>query len=242
MKKFFLALLIAMVPVAGFAAGPTGPLMDPRVDPNDKASLQRGAKYFVNYCLGCHSAQYQRYNRLAADLDLPEDLVEQYLILTDAQIGDTMETAMDPVDAERWFGVAPPDLTLTTRLRGADWVYTYLNSFYVDPSKASGWNNTLFPDVAMPHVLWTLQGTPEPAYEEHNGEIAIAGIQVEEGSGLLNQAEYQAVTRDITNFMAYIAEPIKADRQSLGIKVIAFLLVFTILAYLLKKEYWKDVH
>ena len=161
MRKILLTLLLLAAPVAALAADGV-PLMKAHVDVTDIPSLQRGAKLFVNYCAGCHSAKYMRFNRIAADLQLPEDLVEQYLIFTGAKIGDTMTTVMSPQDAERWFGVAPPDLSLTARRRGADWVYTYLNSFYRDDSRPVGVNNLIFPDVGMPHVLWELQGMPMP--------------------------------------------------------------------------------
>jgi ubiquinol-cytochrome c reductase cytochrome c1 subunit len=245
MRKVLLALLLLAAPIAGFAAGGEGiPLMNARVDPSDTASLQRGAKLFVNYCAGCHSADYMRFSRLAQDLDLPQDLVEQYLIFTGAKIGDTMESAMDPAAGERWFGVVPPDLTLVARRRGADWVYTFLNTFYRDDSRPIGVNNLVFPDVGMPHVLWSLQGVPEPVLADAGGQgqARVVGVEVAEGSGSMSQREYRQATRDLANFLAYMAEPIKEYRQSLGIKVILFLLVFLFLAVLLKKEYWKDVH
>lgn len=246
MKKLLIAILLAM-PVLGHAAGGEGvPLMNARVDPNDLGSLQNGAKLYVNYCAGCHSAQYMRFSRIAQDLNLSEDLVENYLIQTGAKIGDTMQTAMNPREAERWFGVVPPDLSLIVRRRGADWVYTYLNTFYRDESKAVGVNNLVFPDVGMPHVLWELQGMPVPTYSEvtRNGQTqrVVSGVQVPEGAGSMTTAEYKAATRDLTNFLAYVSEPIKAYRQALGVKVLLFLAVFLFVAYLLKKEYWKDVH
>jgi ubiquinol-cytochrome c reductase cytochrome c1 subunit len=245
MKKILFALLMALPALAG-AAGPAVDLMNARVDVSDQASLQRGAKLFMGYCVGCHALSYQRYSRLAQDLGLPDDLVEQYLILTDAKIGETIQTSMNPADAERWFGVVPPDLSLTARRRGEDWIYTYLNSFYRDESKAVGVNNLVFPDVGMPHVLWELQGMPEPQYAEveQDGEVhkVLTGIKVEEGSGSLSARDYREATRDITAFLTYVGEPVKAYRQSLGIKVLLFLFVFLIVAYLLKKEFWKDVH
>jgi ubiquinol-cytochrome c reductase cytochrome c1 subunit len=247
MKKIVLALLMLIAPGLASAAAPAGDLMSARIDPTDLPSLQRGASTFANYCMGCHSAQYQRYGRLMQDLGLSQDLVEKYLIFTDAQIGDTMVTAMNPSLATDWFGTAPPDLTLTVRVRGADWVYTFLNSFYRDESAAVGVNNLIFPDLSMPHALWELQGLAEPVYEEaHAGgddaRLVIAGARVPEGAGLLSEAGYQQTTRDLVNFMAYIAEPVRAERQRLGVRVMLFLLVFLVLAYLLKKEYWRDVH
>jgi ubiquinol-cytochrome c reductase cytochrome c1 subunit len=153
-----------------------------------------------------------------------------------------MTTAMNPQDGVRWFGVAPPDLTLTARRRGADWVYTYLNSFYRDDSRPIGVNNLVFPDVGMPHVLWDLQGIPTPVYADNGQELHIVGIRVPEKGGQMTPREYLEATRDLTNFLAYMSEPIKAYRQSLGIKVLWFLFVFLVLAVLLKREYWKDIH
>lgn len=244
MRKILLTLLLLAAPVAALAADGV-PLMKAHVDVTDIPSLQRGAKLFVNYCAGCHSAKYMRFNRIAADLQLPEDLVEQYLIFTGAKIGDTMTTAMSPQDAERWFGVAPPDLSLTARRRGADWVYTYLNSFYRDDSRPVGVNNLIFPDVGMPHVLWELQGMPMPVYGENSGPeggLRVVGVRVPENGGRLSEREYREATRDLTNFLVYMSEPIKAYRQSLGVKVLVFLLVLLVLTVLLKREYWKDVH
>lgn len=246
MRKLLLAILLLGTPALGFAAGGEGAsLMKAHTNPSDVDSLQRGAKLFVNYCVGCHSAEYMRFSRVAQDLNLPEDLVEQYLIFTGGMIGDTMESAMDPEDGERWFGVVPPDLTLVARRRSADWVYTYLNSFYRDDSRPVGVNNVVFPDVGMPHVLWQLQGMPEPKLEDADADGSkqhVVGVQVPEGAGTMTPREYQQATRDLTNFMAYMAEPVKAYRQELGVKVILFLLVFLAVAWLLKKEYWKDVH
>ncbi|NLO80179.1 MAG: cytochrome c1 [Xanthomonadaceae bacterium] len=244
MRKILLTLLLLAAPVAALAADGV-PLMKAHVDVTDIPSLQRGAKLFVNYCAGCHSAKYMRFNRIAADLQLPEDLVEQYLIFTGAKIGDTMTTVMSPQDAERWFGVAPPDLSLTARRRGADWVYTYLNSFYRDDSRPVGVNNLIFPDVGMPHVLWELQGMPMPVYGENSGPeggLRVVGVRVPENGGRLSEREYREATRDLTNFLVYMSEPIKAYRQSLGVKVLVFLLVLLVLTVLLKREYWKDVH
>ncbi len=204
------------------------------------ASLQRGAKYFVNYCLGCHSAQYVRYNTLASDLQLTEDQVIEYLMFTGEQPFDTMDIAMRAEDAERWFGVAPPDLSLIARSRGTDYIYTFLKSFYAEPGSATGVDNRVLPGTAMPHVLWQLQGLQRPVYEEHDGEEEFVGFElVEEGN--LTESEYDRVVRDIVNFLDYIAEPMQRDRVALGLRVIAFLLVFLLLAFLLKKEIWKDV-
>jgi ubiquinol-cytochrome c reductase cytochrome c1 subunit len=208
------------------------------------ASLQRGAKYFVNYCLGCHSAQYVRYNRLAQDLQLTEEQLVQNLMFTGERPFDTMSNAMRPEDAERWFGIAPPDLSLIARSRGTDYLYTFLRSFYEDPSSTTGVDNIVLPGTAMPHVLWQLQGTQRAVFatsEEHGvREELFDGFELSR-PGELSEPEYDEVVRDIVNFLDYIGEPMKRERQSLGIRVIAFLLVFLLIAYLLKKEIWKDV-
>ena len=180
------------------------------------ASLQNGAKYYVNYCLGCHSAKYVRYNRLAADLQLSEEQLVENLMFTGEQPFDTMEIAMRPVDAVRWFTIAPPDLSLIARSRGTDYLFTYLRSFYAAPERPTGVDNLVLPGTSMPHVLWELQGALAPA-------------------------EFDRVVRDIVNFLDYIGEPMQRDREALGIRVIAFLLAFLLIAFLLKKEIWKDV-
>jgi ubiquinol-cytochrome c reductase cytochrome c1 subunit len=207
------------------------------------ASLQRGAKYFVNYCLGCHSAEYVRYNRLARDLQLSEDQLVDNLMFTGEQPFDTMSNALRPQDAERWFGVAPPDLSLIARSRGTDYLYTFLRSFYAAPERPTGVNNLVLPNTAMPHVLWDLQGVNRAVFEadeEHGGARAFARFETVL-PGTLSEQEYNQVVRDIVNFLDYIGEPMQRERQALGIRVIAFLLVFLLIAYLLKKEIWKDV-
>lgn len=226
-----------------WAAGGGGDLMDARVDVSDEASLQRGAKLFANNCMGCHSAQYVRWNALPDALGVSMEMVESNLIYGSYSPGDTINAAMRSADAADWFGAAPPDLSLTARSRGADWVYTYLNSFYRDPDASIGWNNELLANSSMPHVLWRMQGVPEAEYETHNGEPQLAGITVPDGqSGTLSESEYHQVTRDITNFMAFMAEPVRAERQEMGVWVIGFLVIFTTLAYFLKREYWRDIH
>jgi ubiquinol-cytochrome c reductase cytochrome c1 subunit len=210
-------------------------------DVADTASLQRGAKYFVNYCLGCHSADYVRYSRLAEDLQISEQLLVDTLMFTGEQPFDTMSIAMKPEDAMRWFGVAPPDLSLIARSRGTDYLYTFLRSFYVDESRPTGVDNLVLPGTAMPHVLWELQGLQAAVFE-----LASDGFEHFEGfeslsSGKLNPQEYDSVIRDIVNFLDYIGEPMQLERQRLGTRVIAFLLLLLLLSYLLKKEIWKDV-
>jgi ubiquinol-cytochrome c reductase cytochrome c1 subunit len=207
-------------------------------------SLQRGAKYFVNYCLGCHSAKYVRYNRLAKDLQITEQQLVDNLMFTGEHPFDTMAIAMRPEDATRWFGVAPPDLSLIARSRGTDYLYTYLRGFYVDPSRPTGVNNIVLRGTSMPAVLWELQGTQRAVFHEdpeHPGQEVFAGFE-QVSPGELSAAQFDEMVRDIVNFLDYIGEPIKRDREALGIRVIGFLLVFLLIAYLLKKEIWKDVH
>ena len=240
MKKLIVASILALVPLIALASG-SGHLDDADLDMGDQASLQRGAKYFVNYCLSCHSAKYQRYNRTARDLGLSEDEVKENLMFTTDKIGETMTIAMDPENANSWFGVTPPDLSVIARARGVDWIYTYLRSFYLDESRPFGVNNVVFPDVGMPHVMWQLQGTQKAVFTEHDGQKVFEKFeQVTPGS--LSPSEFDAAMRDLTAFLSYVGEPIQMERNRLGIWVLLFIAVFFVLAYLLKKEYWKDVH
>ena len=205
------------------------------------ASLQRGAKYFVNYCFGCHSAKYVRYNRLAQDLQLSEEQLAENLMFTGEQVFDLMENRMRPEDAERWFGIAPPDLSLIARSRGTDYIYTFLRSFYAAPDRPTGVDNTVLPGTAMPHVLWQLQGTQRAVFgaDEHGVEVLDRFETVRAGE--LDARAFDEVVRDIVNFLDYIGEPMKRERQQLGVRVIGFLLVFLLIAFMLKKEIWKDV-
>ncbi|MCB1758755.1 MAG: cytochrome c1 [Gammaproteobacteria bacterium] len=240
MKKLIVALLLALVPLLVVASGGVH-LDDADIDVGDQGSLQRGAKYFVNYCLSCHSAKFQRFNRTARDLGLTEDEVKENLMFTTDKIGDPMNIAMDPENANSWFGVTPPDLSVISRARGVDWIYTYLRSFYLDESRPFGVNNMVFPDVGMPHVLWNLQGTRKAVFTEHEGQKVFQRFeQVTPGS--MSSEEFDSAMRDLTAFLSYVAEPIQLERQRLGVRVLLFIAVFFVLAYLLKKEYWKDVH
>ncbi|PHR63379.1 MAG: cytochrome c1 [Idiomarina sp.] len=230
--------------VASFAADPTVPLDKANVDLHDKASLQRGAQLFMNYCLGCHSMQYQRYNRTFRDLEIPEELGVENLQFTGEKVGDLITNAMATEDAGNWFGTAAPDLTLVARVRGADWIYTYLRSFYVDETRPFGVNNAVFPNVGMPHVLEELQGIPRKTTEQRmiDGEMqdVYVGIKTD-GSGMLTEAEYDQAALDLTNFLVYTGEPMMLEQQRIGWYVFGFLLVFLIFAVLLKREFFKDV-
>ncbi|MGD2075073.1 MAG: cytochrome c1 [Gammaproteobacteria bacterium] len=247
MKDKLIAIVFAVMPALALAAGGHDVHLDKaNIDPTNKDSLQRGAKYFVNYCLSCHAAKYQRYNRTARDLGIREDNVIEYLMFTGEKIGDHMDVAMTKADGKTYFGAAPPDLTLVARVRGVDWLYSYLRAFYLDESRPFGVNNLVFPNVGMPHVLWQLQGWQKPVYETvtdadgHEHQV-VEGLELVE-AGSLTPEEYDRAVRDLVNFLAYMGEPVKQDRQRLGIKVLLYLLVFLVIAYLLKKEYWKDVH
>jgi ubiquinol-cytochrome c reductase cytochrome c1 subunit len=247
MKKKLLAILLLIAPVTAIqASGGDVHLDQANIDPTNKNSLQRGARTFVNYCLSCHSAAYQRYNRLAADLGISEEDVIENLMFTGEKIGDHMTVAAAKNDRKNWFGAAPPDLTLVARVRGVDWLYTYLRSFYLDESRPFGVNNVVFPNVGMPNVMWELQGWQEPVYQVEKDNDGHEHKRLESlelvSQGSQSPAEFDRTVRDLVNFLAYMGEPIKHQRQALGVKVILFLLVFVVVAYLLKKEYWKDVH
>lgn len=247
MKKQLLAILLLVAPAFAFAAGGEGVHLDKAdIDPANKESLQRGARTFVNYCMSCHSAKYQRYIRLGRDLGISDQDVIENLMFTGEKIGDHMDVAITKEDAKMYFGAAPPDLTLVARVRGADWLYTYLRTFYLDDSRPFGVNNMVFPNVGMPHVLWQLQGWQKPIYKtetdaEGQEHKVLETVELVE-PGSQSPAEYDRTVRDLVNFLAYMGEPVKLERQRLGVKVLLFLLVFFIFAYLLKKEYWKDIH
>lgn len=261
MKKLFLLSLMLVMPMFAQAGGGSNVHLDSiQTDATDHASLQRGMKTFVNYCLGCHTAQYQRYIRAAEDLHMPEDLVTEHLILSNQKVGSQMTSAMDPKLAAKWFGATPPDLTNEVNLRGADWVYTYLRSFYADDSRPYGVNNVVFPSVGMPNVLAELQGVQSkicaqvPKKDTH-GVVMIDSLtgkaltaqscdvlSVEAGTGSLSQAQFDAVSYDLTNFMSYMAKPYKTDSQRIGMWAILFTMLMTVVFYFLKKEFWRDVH
>lgn len=213
-------------------------------DITDTASLQRGARNYMNYCSGCHSLKYVRYNRIGADLHIPDSELPNLMFSTDKSF-DTVSTAM-PADAEGWFGKLPPDLSLMARARGVDYIYAFLKGFYVDKTRPWGTNNLILPGAAMPDVLASLQGLQKPVYknepDEHGSATMVLDTVAPLSPGQLNAEEYDQFVRDTVNFLDYAGEPVKAKRQSMGIFVTLFLLVFFVFAYMLKKEYWKDVH
>jgi ubiquinol-cytochrome c reductase cytochrome c1 subunit len=240
MRKFLLALLCTPLLAASlvFAAGAEYPLDKAPDRSRDLPALQNGAKVFVNYCLNCHSASHFRYNRLV-DIGLTEQQIKDNLMFTVDKVGEPMTIALRRADAKRWFGTAPPDLTLIARARtsgagsGSDWMYTYLRSNYRDDSRPTGWNNPVFPNVGMPHVLWELQGEQEMSPD---GKLVLAK------PGLMQPAEYDAMVADLVGFLTHISEPKANFRKELGIVVLIFLVILFVLSYALKREYWKDIH
>jgi ubiquinol-cytochrome c reductase cytochrome c1 subunit len=240
MKHFLLALLFA--PLAAFSAEQGYPLDRSPHDPLDVVSLQAGARTYTNYCLGCHGLQFMRYSGLRA-LDLSDAQIQDNLMFTAEKIGEPIRNGFDAKTAKTWFGVAPPDLSVVARSRGADWLYTYLRTFYRDPKSATGWNNAVFPNVSMPHALWTLQGQRrlEAVLAEEGGHNRVQYKWTEISKGTQSTAEYDTTVRDLVNFLVYVSEPKVVYRKPIGIVVLFVLGVLFIFAYLLKKEYWKDV-
>ncbi|WP_347987507.1 cytochrome c1 [Methylomonas sp. AM2-LC] len=211
------------------------------IDLSDTVSLERGAKYYVTYCLGCHSAKHIRYKRIAMDLHLDEQEILKHVAPIGAGIYDQMHSAMNSHDAEKWFGTTPPDLSLIARSRGADWLYSYLKGFYEEKNKPTGVNNAIFKDVAMPNVFWQQQGTQSAVLETVDGHEVVKELKLEQ-AGQLSPQEFDKMVNDLVNFLVYVGEPVQLERQKMGKYVLFFLLMFTGLAYLLKKEYWKDIH
>ena len=240
--KRFKTLIYALVaaPVLAFASGANLHLDKAPIDLADHESLQRGARIFVNQCLNCHSAGYMRYTRLQ-DLGLTEDQIKENLLFAAEKPGETMSVAMTKADAKSWFGATPPDLTVVSRSRGGDWLYTYLRSFYRDDTRTTGWNNLVFDKVGMPHVLWTLQGEMVPVYKKV-GEHEVVDHLTLAKPGSVTLAQYDAMMGDLVNYMVWMGEPAKMQRQQLGLMVLGFLAIFFVVAYYLKKEFWKDIH
>ena len=245
MKKSVLTVLLVLVPAWVVAAGGGHGLDKANIDPNNRESQQRGARLFVNYCLSCHSAELMRYERIGKDLGINEKMLKENLIFTGGKVGDLMTVATADADSKEWFGTIPPDLTVIARSRGVDWLYSYMRSFYRDDSKLIGVNNLVFPDVGMPHVMWELQGWQEPVIttvkDPDGTERKVVELELVE-PGLLTPKEYDRAVRDLVNFLDYMGVPAKYERQHLGVKVIMFLLVLLVLAVLMKKDFWKDVH
>ncbi len=245
-KKLLMLLVLTALPAFAWAssANPCGEVKCDavKIDLKDKVSLQNGARIFVNYCLSCHSAAYMRYNRMGHDLGISDEMLEEHMLFAGDKVGNLMKAVMPVADAKDWFGVAPPDLTLVTKSRSPEWVYTYLRSFYRDDKSPSGWNNVVFANVAMPHVLYEWQGNQRAVFKKDDkGTSRFHGFELER-PGTMSKVEYDKAMRDLTNFMVYLGDPDKLEYQRLGVYVIIFLLVFMVLAYLLKKNYWKDVN
>jgi ubiquinol-cytochrome c reductase cytochrome c1 subunit len=251
MKKLILGLFMTVLPALSLAAAPAGALDTMAEDHTNKESLQRGAATYMNYCAGCHSLEYGRYMRVAEDLEIPEQLFEENLIFTGAKIGELMEIGMDKDQAAGWFGNAPPDLTLVSRVRGEDWLYSYFRAFYKDESRPLGVNNAVFDNVGMPHALVDLQGLcavppkigSNPSVDPLSGNVRGADICEEWAlEGSMEPAEFDRAMYDLTNFLSYMGDPVKVERERLGVLALIFVAIFFIFAYLLNREYWKDVH
>jgi ubiquinol-cytochrome c reductase cytochrome c1 subunit len=244
MKNLILILLL-IVTTNVFSSGGGSNLENAQTNIRSKESLVNGAKLYMNYCSGCHSLQYQRYSRMAQDLELTEEEVMNNLVFTKAKFTDHMTINMSQLDSQKWFGKTPPDLTVIAKARGNNWLYSYMKGFYKDKSRPSGWNNTIFPGASMPNVLWELQGIQEANFEEHDNH----GVMTSEFTGFekvtegnISDEEFNKSVRDIVNFLDYTAEPAKLIRLAYAPWVLLFLVVFTFLAYMLKVNYFKDVH
>ena len=246
MRHLLLAgsLLLAATPGLALDAGEV-PGYQASVDLTNRAALQRGAKYFVNYCLGCHSLRFSRYERVGKDLGLTDDMVRDNLLFSDQRIGETMDIALNSDDAEAWFGAPPPDLSVIARQKGELYIYQYLMTFYADDSRPSGVNNWRFPNTAMPHVLWQEQGIKQAVWTEHtdDGMTRRTIERLELGvPGQKSEQEFAQMMLDLTSFLVYVAEPAQLVRETIGVWVLLFLLVLIGLTLFLKLEYWKDVH
>ncbi|MDP1899078.1 MAG: cytochrome c1 [Rubrivivax sp.] len=255
MKKLILSLLACLALFGTARAASEGPAWDkfPTERVTDLAALQRGAKLFVNYCMNCHSAAYLRYNRLR-DIGLTEQQIKENLVFTGVKVGDTMKAAIDPKEAKEWFGALPPDLTVIARSRadgakgsGADYLYTYLRSYYRDETKVTGWNNLVFPSVGMPHALWELQGPQRAVFvqekDAHNPAKTAHVFKGFEpiGPGTLSAPEYNNAVADLVAFLQWMGEPNQGSRVRLGVWVLLFLAVFTVIAWRLNAAFWKDI-
>jgi len=251
MKKFLVTLMMALGLAAGAQAASEGIAWDKAPNmTNDLPALQNGAKLFVNYCLNCHSAAYMRYNRLQ-DIGLTEQQIKDNLVFGSAKVGDTMKAAIDPAQAKEWFGGNPPDLSLIARSRsghggtGADYVYTYLRTYYRDPEKPIGWNNLAFPNVGMPHALWELQGERQPEFateKSHGHDVKVFKGWKQVSPGAMTPLQYDQSVADLVGFLQWMAEPTQNSRVRVGVWVLIFLALFTVIAWRLNAAYWKDIN
>ena len=242
MTRLLPVLCMLWAPAGLTAGGGNQHLDSAYINLSDKVSLRNGAHTFVNYCLSCHEASFMRYERMAQDLGIDKDTLEQSMMFASEKPGELMRVNMSDQDAKSWFGVVPPDLSLTARSRGPDWIYSYLRAFYRDESTPTGWNNTLYPNVAMPHVLYEWEGMRKANFETSSDGVKVLAGYEQLSAGTMSVQEYDGAIRDLTNFMVYLAEPAKLVRYRIGFWVMVFMLVFVGLSYLLKKEYWRDVH
>ena len=238
-------MLFFMFSVETFATS-SSKLSHMKVDLSNQQSLQRGAKIFINYCLSCHSAAYMRYNRMGQDLSISDDVLKENLMFGAEKVGDVMSISMRQEDSINYFGVIPPDLSVIARSRGADWLYTYFKTFYKDDSRPFGVNNLVYKDTAMPHVLWELQGEQHLVSKESIAAVyndpSYSDFLELVSPGKLTEKEYDRTVRDLVNYLVYMGEPIKLKRTKIGVWVMFYLFVFLLIAYMLKKEYWKDIH
>lgn len=250
MMRIVLCIALLLVSSSATFAASKGPIFHTNIDVHNRFSLQRGAQLFVNYCLSCHSAAFSRYNRVAKDLGISEENMREHMMFTDRKFGDTMTVALTPEQGKAWFGAPPPDLSVRARARGADWIYSYLKSFYLREGAIRGVDNLMLPGTSMPHVLWELQGYQalKDDHDEHHEEssnghgashdspftIAVAGEMTEE--------EYDVAIHDIVNFLVYLGEPAQLKRNTIGVGVLFFLVALGVVAYFMKRDYWKDVH
>ena len=231
MKRIIILILLLMQPSFIFASEDIY-LEKAPIDLSDQPSLQKGARTFINYCLNSHSAKYMRYNNLL-DIGLSKKDIKENLLFTGKKIGDPMEISMPVAESKKWFGAAPPDLSVVARSRGSDWIYSYMKGFYRDSSREIGWNNIVYVNSAMPHILWELQGEKE--LDQKTGKLSLIK------AGKLNEKEYDSVITDLTNFITYMSEPGQLKRKKMGFYVVGFLLLLLVLTVKLKKEFWKDI-
>jgi ubiquinol-cytochrome c reductase cytochrome c1 subunit len=245
MMRYIIFVSSIMISLSGWAAG-GGEELHADINLSDRTSLQRGATVFVNYCLSCHSATYMRFNRMAEDLGITEEVLKSNFMFATDKSGDTMQVSMNSEDGEQYFGVAPPDLSVTARARGANWLYSYFMTFYIDENRPWGVNNQIFKDVAMPHVLWEFQGLQEAVLVEERNDNNQPVMRIDHleqvTPGTVSPEEYEVLVNDLVNFLVYLGEPIQLKRYTIGSWVIVYLVILLFVLYHLKKEYWRDVH
>ena len=245
----FVAIAALLGSAQAFASGGDAEFEEAHIDPNNIESLQRGARNFINYCSGCHSAQYVRFNTIGKYLELSEEQLIDNLMFNAERTFETIRASMSPADAEHWFGKAPPDMSLLARSKGADYIYNFLKGFHISSTSWTGVDNIALSGTSMPHVLWELQGYQEAIFTEHTETLADGSTTTtmeferfeQVTAGKLSPEEFEGFVRDTVNFLAYIAEPIRAERRKLGVWVLMYLIVFLVIASMLKKQIWKDV-